>query len=56
MKGGCSRSRVNLNGGELDDENTSGTHKGSQKEGVLSQANLNGGELDIEPSLRNDSQ
>ena len=32
-----SRSRANLNGGELDCENTSGTHKGNHKEGVLSQ-------------------
>ena len=28
MKRGYSRSRANLNGGELDCENTSGTHKG----------------------------
>ena len=35
MKRGYSRSRANLNGGELDCENTSGTHKGSHKEGVL---------------------
>ena len=31
MKRGYSRSRANLNGGELDCENTSGTHKGSHK-------------------------
>ena len=37
VKGGYSRSRANLNGGELDCENTSGTHKGSYKEGLLSQ-------------------
>ena len=31
------QTRANLNGGELDCENTSGTYKGSHKEGVLSQ-------------------
>ena len=36
-KRGNSRSRANLNGGELDCGNTSGTHKGNHKEGVLSQ-------------------
>ena len=57
MKGGCSRSRANLNGGELDGENTSGTHKGSLEGRRFSaRANLNGGELDIEPFLRNDGQ
>ena len=37
VKRGYSRARANLNGGELDCENTWGTHKGSHKEGVLSQ-------------------
>ena len=37
LKGGYSRSRANLNGGELDCGNTSGTHKGNHKGGVLSQ-------------------
>ena len=38
VKRGYSRSRANLNGGELDCENTSGTHKGGHKRrGVPSQ-------------------
>ena len=55
MKRGYSRSRANLNGGKLDCENTSGTHKGGHKRrGLNARANLNGGELDEEPSLRDE--
>ena len=50
---GRCKARATLNGGELDSEYASGTHKGShRRRGAPSQANLNGGELDKEPFLR----
>ena len=46
----------NLNGGELDCENTWGTHKRVIRKGSKPGANLNGGELDKEPSLHSVGQ
>jgi len=52
---GRNKARANLNGGELDFEDTSSTHKGNdRRRGAPSQANLNGGELDKEPFLRDE--
>ena len=49
---GRCKARANLNGGELDFEYATGTHKGSEGGGLQARANLNGGELDKEPFLR----
>ena len=51
---GRCKARANLNGGELDLEHATGTHKWViiEGRGLQAGANLNGGELDKEPFLR----